>query len=185
MPPPATRRTRVDEVAHVGHAVLEQVADAAGAVGEQLGRVRLLDVLGQDQHREAAPAAAQLERRAHALVAERGREADVDDRDVGPVLLDGGQQRVAVGDRGHDVEAAVAQQPLEAVAQKREVLGDDYSHGRTARTTVGPPGGLLTSSDAVERRDALRETAQAGAGRVGAAAAVVDDLDVQARRRAA
>ena len=41
-------------------------------------------------------------------------------------------------------------------------------------TTVGPPGGLLTASDAVERCQAALDAAQAGAaGRVGAAAAVV------------
>ena len=42
---------RLDEVAHVGHAVLEEIAHAAAAVGEQLRRERLLHVLREDEHR--------------------------------------------------------------------------------------------------------------------------------------
>jgi hypothetical protein len=40
---------RVDELAHVGYPILEQVADAAIGVGEQLSRVQLLDMLGKHQ----------------------------------------------------------------------------------------------------------------------------------------
>jgi hypothetical protein len=40
---------RVAEIGEGGDAVLEQVADAAAPVGEQVGRVRLLDVLRQHQ----------------------------------------------------------------------------------------------------------------------------------------
>ena len=42
----------VDEVAHLGDAVLEQVADAAAPVGEQLGGVGALDVLREHQDRQ-------------------------------------------------------------------------------------------------------------------------------------
>jgi hypothetical protein len=42
---------RVQELVQRGHPVLEQVADRAVAVGEQLGGVGALDVLGQDQDR--------------------------------------------------------------------------------------------------------------------------------------
>src|ERR1700710_234310 len=38
---------RVQEVAHVGHAVLEQVADAAAVAGQEVHGVALLDVLGE------------------------------------------------------------------------------------------------------------------------------------------
>ena len=41
---------RVEELRQVGDPVLEQVADALRAVGEQLGGVPLLHVLGQDEH---------------------------------------------------------------------------------------------------------------------------------------
>ena len=46
------------ELAHVGDAVLEQVADSLGAFGEELHRVRRLDVLREHEHadiREAPP----------------------------------------------------------------------------------------------------------------------------------
>ena len=42
---------RIQELAHVGHAVLQQVADAARVARQQLGRVALLDVLRQHEHR--------------------------------------------------------------------------------------------------------------------------------------
>ncbi|EQD86671.1 hypothetical protein N599_08175 [Saccharopolyspora erythraea D] len=47
----------VDELVDAGHAVLEQVAHAAAAVGEQLAGVGLLDVLGEHQHPAARAAA--------------------------------------------------------------------------------------------------------------------------------
>jgi len=53
VPPPATRAIRLDEGPHLSHALLEQVADAAGARRQQLLRVDGLDVLRQDQHPEA------------------------------------------------------------------------------------------------------------------------------------
>ena len=87
-------------------------------------------------------------------------------------------ERVAVADRGDDVEAVVAQQPRQAVAQEREIFGDHDPHGITARIVVGPPGRARDLERAVERLDAA---ARARAGplpdRIGAAAAVVDDLD--------
>ena len=86
--------------------------------------------------------APQLERGAHALVAERRRQPHVDDRQVGVGGVDGLEQRRAVGDRGRDVDPAVAQQALEPVAQQGEILGYDDAHGSDARTTVGPPAGL-------------------------------------------
>ena len=76
---------RVDELVGVEHPVLEQVADAAAAVGEQLPGVELLDVLGEHQHRQAGHLAPGLERRLQALVGERRRQPHVDHRDVGAV----------------------------------------------------------------------------------------------------
>jgi len=49
------------EVTHIADAVLEQVTDAAVAVGKQLAGVELLNVLGQDQYRETRLAAAGLD----------------------------------------------------------------------------------------------------------------------------
>src|SRR5207245_6203672 len=44
------------------------------------------------------------------------------------------------------LEAVVAQQTLETVAQEREVLGDHDPQGSSALTVVGPPAGLSTVS---------------------------------------
>src|SRR5579872_6791821 len=46
---------RVEEVRHVGDPVLEQVPDSTGAAGDQLGRVPLLDPLGQHKHPDGWP----------------------------------------------------------------------------------------------------------------------------------
>ena len=55
-------------------------------------------------------------------------------------------ERRAVRDGRDDVEAVVAQQPGQAVAQQREVLGDHNAQGITALIVVGPPAGLTTTS---------------------------------------
>ena len=44
---------RADELVDIGDAVLQQVADALGALREQLHRVRRLDVLRQHEHADA------------------------------------------------------------------------------------------------------------------------------------
>ena len=43
---------RVDELGHVAHAVLEQVADPRGVVADELEHVRRLEVLGEHEHRD-------------------------------------------------------------------------------------------------------------------------------------
>ncbi len=59
----------VHELADVGDAVLEQVADAARPVGQQERRVVALDVLAEDQDRRARHQPAGLDGRAQPLVA--------------------------------------------------------------------------------------------------------------------
>src|SRR5581483_9460896 len=83
---------------------------------------------------------------AKTLVAEGGRQPDVDDRDVRSFPRDGVHQRVAVRDGRDDVEVVVAEQSRQPVAEQREVLGDHDPHGITTRIVVGPPAGLRTSS---------------------------------------
>ena len=53
---------RLDEVADVRHAVLEQVPDAGGVVGEQLGGIAGLDVLREQEDAEALGAGARSSR---------------------------------------------------------------------------------------------------------------------------
>ncbi len=97
---------RIDELIDVGHPVLQQVADAAGLAGQQLAGVTLLDVLREDHHRDRRPLAADDERRAQPLIGERGRHPHVHHHDVGLMLGDGTQGRLAIGDGGHDIEVA-------------------------------------------------------------------------------
>ena len=73
---------RVDELGDVADAVLEQVADATGTVGEQLGRVAALDILAEHEDRRPGDPAAELDRRAQPLVTLGRRHPDVDHRDV-------------------------------------------------------------------------------------------------------
>ena len=110
--------------------------------GQQVDGVALLDVLGEHQQRHVRPLLADHQRGAHALVGERRRHPDVDHAHVGLVLLDGAQQRLAVGDAVDDVEAALVEQAREALAQQHGVLGDHGSHGNSTRRVVPPPGGL-------------------------------------------
>src|SRR6185312_6468897 len=105
---------RVEELRQVGDPVLEQVADPLRAVGQQLGGVPLLHVLGQDDH------------------------------DVGPVGVDLAQELLGVsGGRLHLI-AGLGEQPGQALSQQHRVLGHHYPHGSTAAITVGPPSGLVT-----------------------------------------
>ena len=83
----------VDELARVADALLEQVAHAAVAVGEQLGGIARARRTGRARARSAGQAAPRLERSAHPLVGERRRHADVDHADVGRLGVDGGQER--------------------------------------------------------------------------------------------
>ena len=69
------------------------------------------------------------------------------------------------GDCVDDLEAVVAQQPREPVAQQREVLGDHHAHGITARTVVGPPPGLVTTSVPSSASTRWRSPPQSGACR--------------------
>ena len=73
VPPRRDAAHGVDEVVDVHDPVLQQVADAAAAVGEQLGRVGLLDVLRDDQHAGLGRALAQ--RRAPRAAPRRGTSA--------------------------------------------------------------------------------------------------------------
>ena len=76
-----------------------------------------------------------------------------------------------------DLEAGLAEQPREPLAQQDAVLGDRYAHGISARTAFRPPRAPDAKTTAV-RLDPIGQTAQPRAALgVGAADAVVDDLD--------
>src|SRR6185437_14177579 len=58
-----------------------------------------------------------------------------------------------VDDRGHHLDVVVAQQTGHPIPEQDVILGDDYSHGSSARIVVGPPRGLVT-----ERRPSSAST---------------------------
>ena len=107
-----------------------------------------------------------------------GRQPDVDDRDVQLMAVDLAQQLVGVLALGDHVEAGVAQQAGEPLAQQHAVLGDGYAHGISALTSRAAAARRPDPQPATERLDPVGQAAQAGAAlAVGAAHPVVDDLD--------
>jgi EmrB/QacA subfamily drug resistance transporter len=74
-----------DEVADIGDAILEQIADARGPRLEQLGAVALLDVLREHEHAKVGYAPADLDGRLEPLVAVAWRHPYVHHGDVGTV----------------------------------------------------------------------------------------------------
>ena len=77
---------------------------------------------------------------------------------------------------GHDVDALLAQQRDEALAQEGLVLDDHDPHGSSA-CTRRPRRVAGDRQGAVERLDAMAQPREPGAVRVGAARPVVADLD--------
>ena len=72
----------IRELLQRGHAVLEEVADAAFTGGEQFASVDALDVLAQDQDAEIGQLGPQGQGGSDAFVAEGGRKPHVEDRDI-------------------------------------------------------------------------------------------------------
>src|SRR5919106_216735 len=132
---------RVEEVTDVGDALLQQVTDAVRVAAQQLGRVPLLDVLREHEHRRAGPPPADLERAAQSLVGERRRHPNVDDAYVGTFLLDRLDQPKRVADGGGDLVPFVHEEPREPLAKEDAVLRDHDAHGISTINTVGPPSG--------------------------------------------
>ena len=132
---------RVGERGEVGDAVLEEVADALGAVADQVERVALVGVLGEHEDADVRLARADLDRRAQAVVGVVGRHLDVDDRDVGLVRGDLAHEVDGVAGLAGDLEARVLEQPDDALAQQGLVLADDDAHGRTAQSMRPAAGG--------------------------------------------
>jgi hypothetical protein len=99
----------VDELGHVGHAVLEQVAESPGVRCDQVCRVALLDVLTEHQHCSLRVLRPDDQRGAETLVGVRGRHADVDDAEVRPLHVDHPEQLVGVVDGSNHLEIEVGE----------------------------------------------------------------------------
>ncbi len=171
---------RLEELARLGDAVLEQIADPACVPGEELAGVPLLDVLREHEHRELRCSLPQLERRTDALVGERRRHANVDDRHLGLLAHDRGEEpgRVAGGrqrPRGRAPRAGGRARRGAAPSPRRSRCARKLHE--TARAAAGRRD---DGEGAVDRRGAVGEAGETGSEqRVRAAAAVVGDLDPQ------
>ena len=83
--------------------------------------------------------AADLDGGPHPLVLVGRRHAHVDDREVGLVLGDDGEQRLGIADASEHRVPGVLQQPCEPLAQEHGVLGDHESHGIATSMRVPSP----------------------------------------------
>ena len=112
---------RLDELVHIGHATLEQVA-APLATGEQRGRPLHLDVGGQRDDGGVGKLLAYRLGSFETLARVRGRHADVDDHEVGPELTDQREQLRGVPGLTHHVETGTLEQAGEALTQENLVV---------------------------------------------------------------
>ena len=181
---------RVDERPDLGDPLLEQVADAALAGGQQLARVGRLDVLGEHQHRQLRMAPPRLQRRPDPLVGERRRQPHVADRQVGLVAVDDPQQpgpSSALATTSIPFSVSSATRPSRSSAWSSTITtrtppawtarSSRSAHGRTARTVVPSPTGLRTSSQPSSASTRWRRPVKPAAERVGAAQPLVGDDD--------
>ena len=148
----------VGEQLEVGHAVLEQVADALGVVADQVDRVALLRVLAEHEHADVRLRRADLHRRAQPVVGVVGRHLHVDDRDVRLVRGDLAQQVGRIAGLGDDLEAGVAEQPHDPLAQQRLVLGDHDAHRRHGGPSSSTSRGEASSALGTKPRAPLAST---------------------------
>src|SRR5689334_22446674 len=72
-----------------------------------------------------------------------GRHAHVEHHELGVFALDDLRDPDGVADRADDRVAVIDEHAREPVAEQRGIFDDDYAHGRSAATTVGPPVGLV------------------------------------------
>ena len=142
---------RVDELADVGDAVLEQVADAAASRdAQQVGRVPGLDVLGEHQMPTRGVGAADGDRGPQALVGVAGRHPDVDDRDVGSAAT--AASRASASPTAATISwprsARISVRPARITAESSAMTmrmrsrRSGVATGSSTVTVVGPPCGL-------------------------------------------
>jgi hypothetical protein len=148
------------EVVDVRNAVLEEVADALGALRQELHRVAGLDVLREDEHGGVGVLLADLLRRDEPLVGVRGRHADVDDRDVGVVGADLQQQLLGVAGLADDLEAAVLEQAWRSPRAERTESSARTTRVVPSRSASAVPGVTIDS----KRREVKRQARARRAG---------------------
>ena len=168
MPPSLTRSTASCEFLERRDPVFQQVPHAALARREQFVGVRALDVLAEQQHAHRRHAPTELDGRAHALVAERGRHAHVEHGEVGPGLVERGEQRVGLAVGGDGLETGLVEEPYEPLAQQHRILGE-HDAKRAARGVGHAPrlsaGERLDAAPAEPTRRTARRPERPTVGR--------------------
>ena len=173
---------RVDELAHVGDAVLQQVADAR-ACRRRAARWR-------SAPRRTARARGCRSRASGSRIssaARRPSSVNVGGMRTSTTARSGwcrstaSTSSVGVADRGDDLLARVVEQAGEPARSSTESSAITTRMGAPRRIVVGPPAGLTHLHPAAEAAHAFLEAGEAGAvGDVGAADAVVAHLDRRA-----
>ena len=90
------------------------------------------------------------------LVALRRGHAHVDDGHIRSVLLDRRDERLAVADLGQDRPAGLLDQPGDAFADERRVLGDDDTEGLLGHPKIMHRGPRLDLADDARQTGQVR-----------------------------
>jgi hypothetical protein len=129
----------VDYGGDIEHPFLEQVADPLGLVLDKAQGVAGFDVLGQDQDAHLGVFGADGLGGDQAFVGVGWRHADVDQGHVRVGQAHVVEQALGILGLGDHLDAGVAEQPDDALAGEQDVVGDDYAHGSSARSTLARP----------------------------------------------
>jgi hypothetical protein len=124
-PAPGDAAQGIHEVRDVADPILQQVADAARAIGEELGRVLALHELAEYQDRAAWDPAPRLDSGPKPLVALAGGHPDVHHGHVRAMGHDGLHECRSIAHFRHDGAPGLFDEPGNPLADERRVLGDD------------------------------------------------------------
>ena len=178
---------RVDELAHVGHPILQEVAHAADAATDELARVALLDVLGEQEDADLRPT----------LPGSRSPARTPSSVCVGGMRTSSTTRSGCVGSSAASSEAASPKlastsspaSTSSRVMPSRRRTESSASITRTGAAPAGSSGRRMGSSTlqrAADRCDPVAQPREPGSrADVGASRAVVADLDHHANRRPA
>ena len=116
---------RARDLAEVGDPVLEQIADTARVVADQLERVARLDVLAEHEYADLRVRPADRHGRSEPIVGMRGRHPDVGHDHVGLMRADLADEVVGVTGLRDDLEAVRLEHARLPLAQQGVVVGQD------------------------------------------------------------
>src|SRR5438309_2518123 len=136
----------VGECREIGHAVLEEVADAVGSKLQEGEGMLGLDVLGEDENVDLAVLLPDPPCGHQAFDGMGGGHADVDDGQLCGVGTELPEQRLPVTCLSDDLEPDLSEHPGQPFAEEHRVVGQNQAHGSLAITCVPPPWGLSTVS---------------------------------------